>query len=75
MSNTLIDERFEANFYRASAIANKTALIFIFIISIIALRIENTYNLLSILIATIGFAFGLSNFLGQYLLYRFENKE
>lgn len=75
MSNTLIDERFEANAYRASAIANKTALLFIFITSIITLTtMESTYNLLSILIATIGCAFGLANFLGHYLLYRFENE-
>lgn len=78
MSDVLIDERFKSNSYRASAIANKAGLslilgISIFIISI--LGINNPYTMLSILIATIGFSFGLSIFLHQYLLYRFENEE
>lgn len=78
MSNVLIDERFESNLYHASAIANKTALILILGISIFTmtiLSISNPYNMLSILIATIGFSFGLSIFLQQYLLYRLENGE
>lgn len=78
MSNVLIDERFESNLYRASAIANKTALISILGVSIFTmtvLSINNPYNMLSILIATIGFSFGLSIFLQQYLLYQFENGE
>lgn len=78
MSDTLIDERFESNSYRASAIANKVALILILGISIFTmsiLGISNSYNMLSILIATIGFSFGVSVFLQQYLLYQFENEE
>ncbi|MGL4346038.1 MAG: DUF3796 domain-containing protein [Cellulosilyticaceae bacterium] len=75
MSNTLIDERFQFNAYRANAIANKTGLVFIIFATIgIALRLQTASTTLSFLIAVIGLAFGLSIFLQQYLLYRFENE-
>ena len=38
------------------------------------LRLE-AYDMLALLIAVLGLAFGLSIFLQQYLLYRFENEE
>lgn len=77
MSNTLMDERFQVNKYRAEAVANKASLTILIIFSILAMSLLrlNTYAMLSILIAAIGLAFGLSVFLQQYLLYRFENEE
>lgn len=78
MSNTFINERFEANAYRAAAIGNRVALYIIIIVAIVSisiLPIKNTYTISSILIATIGLSFGLSMFLQQYLLYRFENED
>lgn len=77
MSNTFIDERFQSNIYRAESIANKVALSIITMVVILAMSVFrlNNYNMLSVLIATIGLAFGLSIFLQSYLLYRFENEE
>lgn len=78
MSNTLIDERYETNAFRASAIACKTGLQIIIGVSVLTVSIfpvTSTYTMLSLLIATIALAFGLSTFLGEYLLYRFENEE
>jgi len=78
MSGTMIDERYLANENRASAIANKVALTLIIAVALLsmsAFRINNPYVMLKLLIAVIGFAFGLSLFLQQYLLYRFENGE
>lgn len=77
MSNTQMDERFLANRQRAAARASQTALtviVFAAIISLSVLRLS-VYMQLSFLIAVIGFAFGLSCFLQQYLLYRYENEE
>lgn len=75
MSNTLIDERFKVNAYRAEAIANKVSLIIIILVTILfTVRIEDVKTLLGILISTIGVAFGISIFLQQYLLYKFENE-
>ena len=42
---------------------------------IVLARVKEIQALLSFLIATIGLAFGLSGFLQQYLLYKFENEE
>ena len=59
------------------AIANKFALTLILaaaILSMSVLRLE-AYDMLALLIAVLGLAFGLSIFLQQYLLYRFENEE
>lgn len=78
MSGTMIDERFELNQNRASAIANKVALTLIVgaaLFSISVFRIQEPYSMLKLLLAVIGFAFGLSIFLQSYLLYRFENEE
>ncbi|MGL4453178.1 MAG: DUF3796 domain-containing protein [Sarcina sp.] len=76
MSNTLIDERFKTNSYKAEALANKIALSVIIFVTIFILgRINNLDTLLLTLISTIGIAFGLSAFLQQYLLYKFENEE
>ena len=76
MSNTLIDERFRANAYRAEAVANKIAILIILLVSIIFVpQAKDAQIALSVLIATIAVAFGLSVFLQQYLLYRFENEE
>ncbi|MEG2633938.1 MAG: DUF3796 domain-containing protein, partial [Oscillospiraceae bacterium] len=74
---TFIDERFQSNIYRAESIANKVSLtiiigVAIFTISILRL---NSYDTLSVIIATIGLSFGLSIFLQFYLLFRFENEE
>lgn len=76
MSNTLIDERFRANSYKAEAIANKIALsAIIFVTIFLLIRATNLDNLLLILVSTVALAFGLSIFLQQYLLYKFENEE
>lgn len=78
MSGTLIDERFETNAYRAAATANRIALCVIILTAIFStsvIKVSNAYLLSSILIASIGFSFGLAIFLQQYLLYRFENEE
>lgn len=75
-SDTLIDERFQLNAYRAEALAHKTGLMIIILGTIIfALRFEQMEAALSFLLALIGLTFGLSIFLQQYLLYRFENEE
>lgn len=77
MSDTLIDERFQLNHYRASYISNKVALSVIILVAILTVSVLklNSEDMLSALIATIGLAFGLSVFLQPYLLYRFENEE
>lgn len=78
MSDTLIDERFESNAYRAAAIGNRISLCIIIIVAIFSMsifQIMDAYTMSSILIATIGFSFGLSIFLQQFLLYRFENED
>ena len=78
MSNTFMDERYYANSLRASAIACKSALCIIIgvsIFSISILKIESIYTFLTILLSTIGIAFGLSMFLSCYLIYKFENEE
>lgn len=77
MSNTFIDERFQDNAHRASAIANRVALVMIVLIAILSMSMISisAYDMLSLLIATIGLAFGLSIFLQQYLLYKFETEE
>ena len=78
MSGIMIDERYEANVNRAAAIANRVSLTLINMAAILALslfRIHDSYGMLKLLLAIIGFAFGLSLFLQEYLLYRFENEE
>ena len=78
MSGIMIDERYEANVNRAAAIANRVSLTLIIMAAILALslfRIHDSYGMLKLLLAIIGFAFGLSLFLQEYLLYRFENEE
>ena len=78
LANTLIDERFAYNAQRAAAIANRIGLmtiIFVAIFTMSVFKIKDISIMLSILIATIGLAFGLSVFLSQYLLYRFETEE
>jgi len=77
MSNTLVDERFVLNRSRATAFANSIALFIIVGVSLITVSLFEleTHNTLNIIIAMIAFSFGLSLFLQQYLLYRFENKE
>jgi len=76
MSNTLIDERFKVNTYRAEALANKISImIIVFSTMVFVSRLEKIESVASFLIALIGLAFGLSVFLQYYLLYRFENEE
>lgn len=77
LSGTLIDERFEANENRASAIANRTALVIILFVSVFttSIYLTDVDKLLRILITTISIAWGLAVFLGQYLLYHFETEE
>ena len=45
------------------------------ILALSLFRIHDSYGMLKLLLAIIGFAFGLSLFLQEYLLYRFENEE
>lgn len=77
MSDTFMDERFIANRHRATAIADKLSFAIVFLTAIMSISILrlDTYHTLGILIAGIGFAFGLSAFLQQYLLFGFENEE
>ena len=75
MSDTLMDERFKLNAYRAEALANKISLVMIIFSTMLILRLEKIELVLNFLIALIGLAFGFSLFLQQYLLYRFENEE
>lgn len=76
MSNTFIDERFKENTSKAKSIGTTTGLMIIIIVTIVfAGRINDAKLLVKILISTIALAFGISGFLQQYLLYRFENKE
>ena len=76
MSNTLIDERFKVNAYRAEALANKISMMMIIFLTLVfVLKLEKPELVISFLIALIGLAFGLSVFLQQYLLYRFEHEE
>lgn len=77
MSNTLIDERFKRNSFRADAVANKISLLIIVLVTILSVSILNfndPYDMLNLLVATIGISFGLSLFLSKYLLYKFENE-
>ncbi|MEG2087751.1 MAG: DUF3796 domain-containing protein [Angelakisella sp.] len=76
MSETFIDERFQSNIYRAESIANKVSLAIIIGVAILTISILrlNSYDTLSVIIATIGLSFGLSIFLQSYLLFRFENE-
>ena len=78
MSHTLRDERFQSNAYRAAATANRYALMMIILTTIFCvsiLHIQDAQVFLGILIAVVGLSFGLSVFLGQYLLYRYEHEE
>lgn len=76
MSNIFIDERFKENANKAKSIGTTTGLIIIVVATMLfAGRINNMKLLLKIIISIIGLAFGISLFLQQYLLYRFENKE
>ena len=76
ISNTLMDERFILNAYRAEALANKIGLMMIILSTILwVCKIERIENVAGFLLAIIGLAFGLVGFLQQYLLYRFENEE
>lgn len=74
LSDTLMDERFQSNSYRAQSLANRLALWIIIMVAILTISILRLtpYDMLCVLIATIGIAFGLSVFLQSYLLYRFE---
>lgn len=78
MSHTLIDERFRMNAFKAEALATKVALMMIVLVTILCisvLRVKSPYLMTGILFSTIGIAFGLSIFLGQYLLYRYDEEE
>ena len=78
MSHTFMDERFKSNAYRAAATANRWALALIVlttIFSVSLLRVQDSQVLAGLLMAAVGVAFGLSVFLQEYLLYRYENEE
>ncbi|MBP3886200.1 MAG: DUF3796 domain-containing protein [Cellulosilyticum sp.] len=76
MSNTLMDERFISNRYRADALAHKIALNLIFIATICFIeKFSSVESLCHFLLGLIGIALALDGFLQQYLLYRFENEE
>ncbi|NCB63004.1 MAG: DUF3796 domain-containing protein [Clostridia bacterium] len=75
MSHTLKDERYQFNAFKAEATANKAALMLVLLVTIFSvsvLRIDTAYFMICILLCTIGIALGLSLFLGQYLLYRYD---
>ena len=78
MSNTLIDERYKENKIKAQSAANKTTLSIIFL-AILFLgqgklmgNLEYTLNALVIVIAL---SLALNIFLGEYLLYHYDNDE
>lgn len=78
MSHTLKDERYQLNAFKAEATANKAALILVLLVTLFSvsiLRIDTVYFMLCVLLCTIGIAFGLSIFLSQYLLYRYDCEE
>lgn len=78
MSGTMMDERYVANANRAAALANKAALTVIIGTAIAAVsifRVSDSEVMVKVLIGVIGLAFGLSVFLQEYLLYRFEHEE
>lgn len=78
MSHTLIDERYKMNAFRAAAEANQIGFALIVLVTIFSVslfRVTQTDLMVSILFAAIGLAFGLSTFMGQYLLYRYDCEE
>lgn len=78
MSGTLMDERYVANLNRAAALANRIALTGIIGCTIAAIsifRVSDPELMVKVLLSVIGFAFAISIFLQEYLLYRFEREE
>lgn len=78
MSHILMDERYQVNALRAQAAANALSLKIIVLATIFAVsifRIHNAYALISVLFSVIGLAFGLTIFLSNYLLYRYDCEE
>lgn len=78
MSNTFQDERYMENKIKAQLTANKTALIIIFIATLILGQGKLMGNLEYTLIALVivmALSLALELFLQEYLLYRYDNDE
>lgn len=78
MSNTFQDERYMENKIKAQLAANKTALIIIFIATLILGQgklMENLEYTLIALVIVMALSLALELFLQEYLLYRYDNDE
>lgn len=78
MSHTLKDERFAFNALRAEALATRIGLGIVLVgtvLTISLLRVEQPCVMVKALFALIGAAWGLTTFLSQYLLYRYDCEE
>lgn len=78
MSNTFMDERYQENKERASATANKIALVIIFFAVLILGQGKLMGNLeytLIALITVVALSIALEIFLSEYLLYRYDHDE
>lgn len=75
MANTMIDELYLSNKAKAEAIAFKTSLTIIFIISWIVIPRLTTRLLNQVLILTISLAFAFSHIYKSYLIYKYETED
>lgn len=78
MSNTLIDERYKENKMKAQSVANKTSLSIIFLAILILGQgklMDNLEYTLIALVIVIALSIALEIFLGEYLLYHYDNDE
>ena len=78
MSNTLLDERFKENKMKAQSVANKTSLTIIFLAILILGQgklMDNLEYTLIALVIVIALSIALEIFLGEYLLYHYDNDE
>lgn len=78
MSNTFMDERFEENHARAELTAHRVAIAIIFLALIVVSRGALLGNLEYTLIAVVillSLALALDVFLGEYLLYRYDQAD
>ena len=76
MSNTLMDERYLYNRAKAEAISSKIFMVVVYISTVLVAVFSNSIMASTgLLIAIIGFSFGISGFLSQYLLYKFDKGE
>ena len=76
MSNTLMDERYRENALRAERAAYKTGLNIIFLLLLIAGQGRvPAERMAAALLIGISLALGLTLFLGEYLLYRYDHAD